>query len=306
MTLTFVDRPNDNKLKEKGMKTKLVVLIFLIFTTFSFADNIRGINMEFVTIGNAGNPADEGGWVGSGSVDNDYRIGKYEVTNDQWDKFVADSGAPAGTDGDYRHYPFPGAQEPVTSINWYAAAQFCNYLTSGDKSKGVYQFSGNNTNPGTFLSINRWAAQNVYGSIYYLPTEDEWYKAAYYKPDSSGYSVYANGTDIAPSAGEAFYGQSDILVGPWDVGSGAREQNGTYDMMGNVNEWEETLYYGLRLNRGGSFVNEYYMMASCQPNAAEPDTIYSNIGFRVASNIPEPTTILLFGLGAAMLRRKQK
>jgi hypothetical protein len=77
---------------------------------------------------------------------------------------------------------------PTNNVSWYEVAQFCNWLTSGDKSKGVYQFSGNNANPGNFLGINRISAQTTYGKIYAIPTEDEWYKAAYFKPDGSGYT----------------------------------------------------------------------------------------------------------------------
>jgi len=39
----------------------------------------------------------------------------------------------------------------------------------------------------------------INGTIYVIPTEDEWYKAAYYA--GSGYSLYAFGTDTAPIAG---------------------------------------------------------------------------------------------------------
>jgi formylglycine-generating enzyme len=293
------------------MKTKkffyAILVLILIVNNFTSADNIRGINIDFVTIGNAGNVSDI---VGSpshcGAVSYNYRIGQYEVTNAQWNTFTTAAGAPTGTDGynsgsayDTSAH-FTGAQQPTNDVSWYEAAQFCNYLTSGDKSKGAYLFSGSNATPGTFLSIDRTAAQATYGTIYVIPTEDEWYKAAYYKPDGSGYSLYANGTGIAPLTSESCYGQSAPYPGPWDVGSSKQEQNGTFDMMGNVNEWNEANTHF----RGGSCGSDYLMLSSPHEHTDDPFFEGSAGGLRIAE-IPEPATIILLTLGGLLLRKKK-
>ena len=289
----------------------LVAGIVLAAGNFALADTIRGIEMDFVTIGNAGNSHDTGGTPSCGAVSYNYSIGKYEVTNAQWNAFTAAAGAPTGnpsyaySNGAY----YTGAQQPTGQVSWYEAAQFCNYLTSGDKSKGAYQFSGDNTNPGDFLGIDRASSISTYGTTYVIPTEDEWYKAAYYKPDNSGYSLYANGLNTIPEAdnGWNYYGGS--YSAPWNVGTGTMEQNGTFDMMGNFREWNETLfsddYDTYRGIRGGSFGYFSDTLASYHQASYYPYGVYDEVGFRIAS-IPEPATICLLGLGVLGLVRRKK
>jgi formylglycine-generating enzyme len=290
-----------------------VIVCMAAVANSALAENIRGINIDFVTIGHAGNTADTGGTAGCGAVGDNYLIGKYAVTNAQWNTFTAAAGAPTGTDGGYSYGSYwTGAKQPVNNVSWYEAAQFCNYLTSGDKSKGAYQFSGNNSNPNSFIGINRAAAISTYGTAYVIPTADEWYKAAYFKPDGSGYSLFANGTNIVPVVGvQSNYSYSNVepwnVQGqPWNVDSGAKEQNGTYNMMGNVRQWNETLFYGsLRGHRGGSYRSNYGDLSSLASAATVPynEGLWGgDLGFRVAA-IPEPATMVLLGLGGIMIRK---
>jgi formylglycine-generating enzyme required for sulfatase activity len=286
-----------------------IVCIIALITNLSSANNIRGINIDFVNIGHAGNAADtqvmSDGTSGYGSVSYNYQMGKYEITNSQWNTFTTSAGAPIGNPSSaYNSSTYwTGNQKPTTGVSWYEAAQFCNWLTSGNKSLGAYQFGVDGS-----ITVNRSAAISAYGTVYVLPTENEWYKAAYYKPDGSGYTLYANGKNTYPSMSEACYGQHFYNVtGPWNVGSGAIEQNGTFDMMGNVWEWNETaIDLSSRGFRGGAFYYSEFgedMISTLRYNIYTPDTEYDHLGFRIAS-IPEPMTLMLLAGGIVWLRKK--
>jgi hypothetical protein len=141
---------------------------------------------------------------------------------------------------------------------------FCNWLTTtsngnyvGDKTGGAYIFSGDNSNPGNFINVDREAALTDYGTIYVLPTMDEWYRAAYYNTTHTGYTLFSSGLNTPPDIDNPVTGYNygtNNSENPWDVDMGATEQNGTYNMMGNVWEWcEDNIAPGNRRIMGGSF-----------------------------------------------------
>jgi formylglycine-generating enzyme required for sulfatase activity len=269
-----------------------------VASTDTFGTGGNQFTIDFVTIGNAGNAADtvvmEDGTTGYGAVGYNYRIGKYEVTNAQWNTFTAAAGVPTGnpsTAYDLSAY-FTGAQQPTNMVSWYEAAQFCNYLTSGNKSLGAYQLGTDGS-----ITVDRAAAISAYGTAYVIPTENEWYKAAYYT--GSGYSLYTFGTDTAPvmELESNYGGTTGTYPGPWDVGTGSQEQNGTFDMTGNIYEWNETLLpqyggYYPRGIRGCSYWNSGPALSSTRYIYSNPSDEIRAVGFRVASIVPEPITLI--------------
>lgn len=287
----------------------LFALVLIIFTTHadSITHGSTTINMEFVNIGYAGNMVDSTGY---GAVGYKYRIGRLEVTIDQFMKAHKADHRIGDGDEDYWNNGSRsvGTSGPACNMSWYDAAKFCNWLTTGSAHKGAYRFNGS----GDFRGVDRDAAISAYGTVYVLPSEDEWYKAAYYKSINNGsYSLYSNGSDnFADLTWGTINGwnyHKDGYLNPepnhiWEAGCGAEEQNGTCDMTGNVKEWCESAYDGMlddlvekRVLRGGA----YYNGANSASNRADASPFFDNmgIGFRVAA-IPEPTTTSLMNLGA--------
>ena len=290
----------------------------------TFGSGANQFTINFVNIGHAGNVADSTGY---GDVGYNYRMGKYEVTVSQFsaaqavDNRIGDGNESFWNDGTLVYgtgipaeATMVGGDAPTARVSWYEAATFANWLTTGDAYTGVYQFN----NSGVLVGIDRDAAVGIYGTVYVIPTEDEWYKTAYYKSDGSGYTLYATG-DSAPVAGvDARYRDGITQTYTWSAGSGSIENNGTYDMGGNVCEWNESAVDGVlndlgenRVARGGHWINtvdtNYYPGASSLYRASYgPSGQGVQIGFRVAA-IPEPSSLALMALVGGsgwMIRRK--
>lgn len=104
--------------------------------------------------------------------------------------------------------------------------------------------------------------------------------------------------------------------GPWAVGSGSEELNGTFDMMGNVWEWMENTWNdpgyaagSSRALRGGSYgFGGTAQQASNRYGGFDPSTQPFHTGFRVAAVIPElgSATMLLAGAVGLLLWRRRR
>ena len=135
-----------------------------------------------------------------------------------------------------------------------------------------------------------------------LPSEDEWYKAAYYDADAEPpYFEYPAGTDMmtdcaAPGATANTANCASVVGDLTDVGSytNSASPNGSFDQGGNVLEWNETILEGdFRGLRAGDFIADADDLAAASFRfGAFPSQEGETLGFRVAS-IPEPESGLL-------------
>lgn len=309
-----------------------------------FGSGGNQFTMDFVTIGDAGNAPDTIGyerestmnWIGSGyrsqgphgSVDYEYRIARHEVSRGMIEVYNRNVGGPIISMHDWSSLNGNGDDQPATGVSWNEAARFVNWLNTSNGYSAAYRFttSGGNDN------ITLWASgdagynpQNPFrnsNAYYFLPSEDEWYKAAYYDPDansgSGGYWRYATGSNVYPTAiqsgispGTAVYEGGDFYDGfllspPADVHlAGGLSPYGTMGQTGNVGEFLETIFSGdpndpssSRVMRGGGWRDGYdpngpfynESLAIQDPLASTdsvyglfPDRDYSDFGFRIAS-----------------------
>jgi formylglycine-generating enzyme required for sulfatase activity len=276
------------------------------------------VSIEFATIGDAGNDADTTGY---GAVAYEYRIGKYEVTNAQYANFLNavaktdthglyNTGmnhhgiARNGSSGSYGYSVTAGFENrPVVYVSWFDSARFTNWLGNG-QGAGSTEAGAYSLGAGTgIVTVNP-------GATVYLPSEDEWYKAAYYNGDLAFYSLYPNGDDVI-TVTDANYNNS---VGhSTDVGSYsfASSDYGTLNQAGNVWEWNDAVIGSSRGLRGGSWgADPAYNLSATVRSSSATTAEDEFIGFRVAASIasvPEPSSPLLLGLLlAAMLPHRRR
>ena len=297
--------------------------------TQTFGSGTNQFAIDFVRIGNAGNAADNTGSPNpAGSVDYNFNIGKYEVSRDMVIKAIT-SGALQIDLADMTFWAGSaanGSRRPASGITWLEAARFVNWLNTNQGYSPAYKFGSDGLfrlwqpgDPGYNIR-NLFRNSNAY---YFIPTVDEWYKAAFYDPQknsgSGGYWKYSTGSDNAPvpvengalSGTMVYKGQ----YAPADIDdAGGLSPYGTMAQGGNIGEWVETAGDGLndvpgenRGIRGGDWgTGEGGVMATSY-GSLWPTWDYFNTGFRVAS-IPEPSSISLLLIGSTLLmagRRKR-
>ena len=324
----------------------LMVMGFLCGGTQGFADTFNTyyyasiewdpipvqFEINFVTISNETNPSfpipagDNFNFVG---VSDSYRISTFEISHKQWSRFKAGCGhkvkgsPPEAYDWNASYDDW---EQPENCSSWFEAAQFVNWLNLISGHHVAYNFTGTEgTDDYAFTVWDQSEADgtNLYrhkDAFYFLPTENEWVKAAYW-----------NGTTLqeyATKAGETLFqgngsnggwnywdedpGPDGAALGLWNVGSGSEELNGTYDMMGNAWEWLENplsdLEYSVtaqRTLRGNSYAYVETFNSSSSRWYNYPSFERSDTGFRIASQVPEPTTMLLLVFGSVWMRKHE-
>jgi formylglycine-generating enzyme required for sulfatase activity len=211
---------------------------------------------------------------------------------------------------------------PIYDVTWGDAARFVNWLQNGEPigaegprttETGTYNLNGGTSNAALM------AATRNPGSDWVLPTVNEWYKAAYYSGSGTdgGYWIYPTQSDNEPSNilsstgtnnanffnGEAPTDPLNMLtpVGAFAASPGAY---GTYDVGGDVYQWNETPYGGIvRGNAGGGYASDVGTLTSeyvAAGGGPEPTYAGSELGFRVAY-VPEPGSISMLVAAAAAL-----
>lgn len=198
---------------------RLVVAATVSDPATGFRIATSGVNGDHLSLGNfvvvsdVSNTADAD--TSYGAVNYTYQIGKFQVTNDEYCAFLnsqakldtkalynslmgsdAERGGivRGGTPGSYYYVSkMHHGNKPVNYVNWIDCARYCNWLHNGatdasDTENGAYTI-----NPLGAVSRNA-------GAKYWIPLENEWYKAAFYDALSNSYYLYSTQNNTTPTS----------------------------------------------------------------------------------------------------------
>ena len=302
----------------------------------SLALPAQAVTIDWVTVGDPGNTADTTGDPNpAGAVADSFQIMKYEFTNQQYTDFLNSVDA-GGTNPNSVYNVSMGSDarggisftsgnasgskyavksnmgdKPVIIVNWFDAARVSNWLMNGATSSSSTEtgaYTLNNAISGDAPAVNP-------GATFYIPTENQWYKAAYYKGGSTnaGYWTYATQSDTAPTAvtagstgigssgstgNFANYNRNADWGSPVQNGNvttvgtnGGASAYGAFDMSGNVLEWNDLTGASgsSRGLRGGSwYIGAASTLSSPISSTSPPSGEFTWYGFRLASPFIAP------------------
>ena len=189
-----------------------------------------------------------------------FQMGIHEVTQEQYEQVMGNNPS-----------EFKGANNPVDSVSWEEALEFCRKLSELPAEKSA-------------------------GRVYRLPTEAEWEYAC----RAGTTTKYSFGDDDSKLGDYAWIGgNSGRTTHP--VGSKKPNAWGLYDMQGNVWEWcqDRYGYYpgqavtnpsgptsgSVRVNRGGSWYGTAGFCRSAHRYWYKPSFRYDSFGFRVCLSL---------------------
>ena len=307
------------------------------------------LKIALVPVTDAGNLADTNTLsAGRGAVAQNFQMGTYDVKASEYCQFlnavasksdpyalyndkmnsnpnVASISRTTEADGSFTYSTKMAASElPIAYVSWFASARFCNWMHNGQlignedattTETGAYALNGAMKDEnGTATVAKSDYCKLSDGAKFFLPTEDQWYKAAYYKrTGTADYWDYPTKSDTAPTnqndgvANAANYfiasnaDNSNSLFSRWNyqysnggkapflttVGT-FRQSAGpyrTFDMGGNLFQWVSNPgYAGTRVIRGGSWKkqqNDELKRTTCI--TANPAIGYEFVGFRIAA-----------------------
>jgi formylglycine-generating enzyme required for sulfatase activity len=295
------------------------------------------VTIDYVAVGNAGNANNT---TGLGAVASQFNIGKYEVTNAQYAEFLnakavsdplglynagMDSNplggiTRLGNDGAFTYAAKTGFEtKPVVFVGFYDAARFANWLNNGQGSAstetGAYTLLGGTAVPTNGATFTRNAGAGVW-----VPSENEWYKAAYHQPgaDANDYWLYPTRSNAEPLAtspnstnansanftSPSFSSPGLTAVGGFTLASSFY---GTFDQGGNVIEWNDSIVAANQRGlRGGTWQDFELFMRATSPDMSPATQEDEFIGFRVAAAVPEPTVFGSLVLGMALIAARRR
>lgn len=295
-------------------QAKFLDFLDLSATTSLAKASVQPVEFEWLTVDNPGNAADI--TTGFGAVEKTFLLAKYEVTNQQYSQFLNAKAASdplnlysptmgagaggitrSGVPGSFTYAPIEGREErPVNWVSYYDVLRFTNWMHNGqgdgDTETGAYTLEGGGPVPTNAETVRRNPDARIF-----LPTEDEWYKAAYHNAnglEETDYFLHPFRTDVEPTCSVPTDGDNHANcaravtdVVPRGSYPNSISPYGTLDQGGNVWEWNVGFVRGvLPVMRGGGYYIGPNTLASSWRDQWTANGEFSFAGFRVAAADP--------------------
>lgn len=195
-----------------------------------------------------------------------YRLGKFPVTNREYEVFVDAAGAAPAPFCAEKTFADP--DKPVVGVSWHEAVAYCEWLSGAS------------------------------GLKFRLPSEAEWERAARGGVEGQRYPW----GDALPDASDCL-GIDPAHGGPPQVGVYRPNRFGLYDMCASVHEWCSDFYAAdyywaspernppgassgaRKSSRGGSWRHHVRFSRCAARSSLDPGFHYADYGFRVAAEI---------------------
>ncbi|MBX3387213.1 MAG: SUMF1/EgtB/PvdO family nonheme iron enzyme [Phycisphaeraceae bacterium] len=327
--------------------------------------------IEFVTIGAVGNapwmgdgtPQDRA--IGRGGVNYEYRIGRFEVTTEQWVEFYnaafdrpaddriphlipsdhwgAVGTAPTVPGGQRWRVPDGNEYRAVGDISWRMAAIYCNWLHN-DKATNREAFLSGAYDVSTFAPGSPPDQETRSpGARFFIPTWDEWLKAAHYDPnkngqDQGGWWKFSTTSDVIPligpppswlpgaGIGDDRTGDAEVNAGGWwqiypqfnvfdvPLGSYPTVQSpwGLLDVAGGTNEWTESIVVGPGAPPERVVDGSWWFDGPpTSDRIGASGTQFANVsifqyGFRIAAVVPSPSSVMVCAVGLVLFTHRRR
>ena len=191
---------------------------------------------------------------------------------------------------------------PVDSVSWFSAAEFCNKLSEIEGLPPYYTIADARRRNNKSIEFADISVSG--GNGFRLPTEAEWE----YTCRAGSITPWCFG-DLVLDVGHYAWYYDNAQLETHPVGSKKPNAWGLYDMHGNVmewcNDWYNDFYYqqdvpeedpagpedGLsRVLRGGAWQFGAEATRSAYRNSANPDSMSNVIGFRVVRDADREDT----------------
>jgi hypothetical protein len=268
-------------------------------TVERFGDEATSFDVAFVTVRDEGNLPDPASLpYPVGGVSYAYRIGKYEVSEEQVNK--ANALGTLGIDSSWS-----GPKKPARLMDFFERVRFVNWLNTSRGFPPAYNLDERGVwrlwSPEEAWQLGGLNLYRHKDAMFFFPSADEWYKAAFFV--GNRYTRYSTASDVQPIpaaggrvGGTLVYDQA-LDAEPSDVDdAGGLSYYGTMAQGGNIAEWLETAYDGVNDTagehlqiRGGSWSGHRTVIWSLAVNSGRPNNTGGSLttGFRVAARVVE-------------------